>query len=59
MDAILQKFEAKGIDRKMAARHSIITPQCGLGSLDVEHVDKVFNLMKGVSEEMKGRYGFK
>ncbi|MFA6709829.1 MAG: hypothetical protein WCR24_02325 [Candidatus Methanomethylophilaceae archaeon] len=59
MDAILKRLEEKGIDRKLAARHSIITPQCGLGSLDAKHVDDVLDLMQGVSTEMKGRYGFK
>lgn len=59
MDDILEKLEGKGIDRRKAAKHSIITPQCGLGGMDASNVDRVLTLMEGVSKDMKQRYGFK
>jgi len=57
-EGIFDKLEEKGINRQKAAEQSIITPQCGLNGLTQENVDKVFDLMKGVSDEMRRRYGF-
>ena len=36
----------------------MITPQCGLSGLTEENAKKVFDLLDGVSKEMKRRYGF-
>ena len=58
MESIFDKMEEKGINRQMAASRSLITPQCGLGLVDEEKVDKVFDLLKGVSDVLKERYGF-
>ncbi len=65
VDSIVQRFEAlfdkleqKGINRQKAAEQSIITPQCGLNGVSVENVDKVLDLLSGVSKEMRSRYGF-
>ena len=57
MESIFDKMEEKGISRQMAASRSLITPQCGLGLVDPENVDKVLDLLKGVSEALKERYG--
>ncbi len=58
MESIFDKMEEKGINRKQAAARSLITPQCGLGLVDVDNVDKVFDLLQGVSKALKERYGF-
>ena len=58
MESIFSKMEEKGINRQKAAAQSLITPQCGLGLVEIHNVDKVFDLMKGVSEKLKERYGF-
>ena len=57
MEAIFDKMEEKGINRQKAASQSLITPQCGLGLVDVDNVDKVFDLLQGVSKALKERYG--
>ena len=57
MESIFDKMEEKGINRQKAAVQSLITPQCGLGLVDVDNVDKVFDLLKGVSDALKERYG--
>ena len=57
MEALFDKMEEKGMNRHKAAAQSLITPQCGLGLVDIPNVDKVFDLMKGVSDTLKQRYG--
>ena len=57
MEEIFDKMEEKGINRKKAAVQSMITPQCGLGLMDIPNVDKVFDLLQGVSNALKERYG--
>ena len=56
MEAIFDKMEEKGMNRQKAAEQSLITPQCGLGLVDIPNVDKVFDLLKGVSDTLKQRY---
>ena len=58
MESLFDKMEEKGINRHKAAAQSMITPQCGLGLVDLPNVDKVFDLLKGVSDALKERYGF-
>ena len=57
LEMSIDKMEAKGIDRKMIAKQSMLTPQCGLGGVSEENVNKVFDLLHDVSEKMKERYG--
>ncbi len=57
-EALFDKIEEKGINRQKAAEQSIITPQCGLNGVSIENVDKVLDLLSGVSKEMRRRYGF-
>ena len=57
MESVFDKMEEKGINRQKAAVQSLITPQCGLGLVAEENVDKVLDLLKGVSETLKQRYG--
>ena len=57
MESVFDKMEEKGINRQKAAVQSLITPQCGLGLVAEENVDKVLDLLKGVSDTLKQRYG--
>jgi len=47
----------KGMDEDLIARRSMITPQCGLGGLSEDNVDKVLNMLGGVSRSLKEHYG--
>ena len=58
LESLFDKMEEKGINRKKVAHQSMITPQCGLSGLTEENAKKVFDLLDGVSKEMKRRYGF-
>lgn len=59
LDSIFDKLEQKGINRKKATERSLITPQCGFAGICPENVDKLLELLTGVSAKMKERYGFK
>ena len=48
---------AKGVDKDLLAKNSMITPQCGLGGADPEYVDTILELLDGTSKEMKRRFG--
>jgi len=47
----------KGVDRGLLVRQSMLTPQCGLGGADEGLLDTVFDLLQGLSREMKKRCG--
>jgi len=49
----------KGFDEDLIVKRSMITPQCGLGGMDVKNVDRAFGLLHDVSERMKEHYGVK
>lgn len=48
---------AKGIDRDLLVKRSLITPQCGLGGAESTYVDTILELLDGTSKEMKRRFG--
>ena len=50
-------MEKKGIPRRTIAEQSMITPQCGLGGMSPDNVNKAFTLLHEISEKMKRRYG--
>ena len=58
LESLFDKMEEKCINRKKVAHQAMITPQCGLSGLTEENAKKVFDLLDGVSKEMKRRYGF-
>jgi methionine synthase II (cobalamin-independent) len=45
-------LENNGIDRKVILRQSLITPSCGMGSLNVQKAEAIVKLLKEVSEKM-------
>lgn len=56
MESVFDKMEERGINRQKVAARSIITPQCGLGLVYEENIDKVFDLLVGVSGDLRKRY---
>ncbi len=57
LDALINELVAKGIDKDLLIKRSLITPQCGLGSTDISLVDDVLALLTDLSKEMKRRHG--
>jgi hypothetical protein len=59
MEKTMDDLAAKsGLSKEMIAKHALITPSCGAGSLTVEQADKVFQLVDEFSKYMKRKYGF-
>jgi len=52
----IDNLAAKGIDRQLIIDHSIITPSCGTGSMDVADAEKVFKTTQALSELMQAKY---
>jgi hypothetical protein len=52
----VEKLAAKGIDKKIIHKQTIITPSCGTGSLPLEVAEQVFGLLRHVSNELMIRY---
>ncbi len=50
LEAKIDKIEDMGIDRKIIASQSLITPSCGTGSLSLEHAVRVLKLTREVSD---------
>ncbi len=62
-ESLLKKLEdginalaAKGIDKNLILKQSIITPSCGAGCLTPELAEKAMNLTTEISKEMKLKY---
>ncbi|MDR2866934.1 MAG: hypothetical protein LBV13_06020 [Methanomassiliicoccaceae archaeon] len=47
----------KGIDEDLLIKRSMITPQCGLGSVSAGNADRALDMLHGVSAAMRGKYG--
>ena len=45
-----------GLQRESLLKAGLVTPSCGLGALDQENAQRVFELLVGVSQEMRHRY---
>ncbi|HDH87700.1 MAG: hypothetical protein JRF08_02815 [Deltaproteobacteria bacterium] len=48
----LTKFYEWGIDRNTAAERSIITPACGVGTIDPDKAERILELLSGLSSMM-------
>jgi len=48
----LNKFYEWGIDRNTAAERSIITPACGVGTIDPDKAERILGLLSGLSSIM-------
>jgi methionine synthase II (cobalamin-independent) len=49
-------LEARGLDRGLLARRSMVSPSCGLGSASVEVAERALELTREVSDRMRERY---
>jgi hypothetical protein len=58
LEKMMNNLAATGIDRQLIADQAIITPSCGTGSMDPQDAERVFELTAGLSEFMKGKFGF-
>ena len=56
MEAMLDRFEAKGIGRDAAARAALVTPACGLGTLSEEDAERAIGLTAALSELLRARH---
>jgi len=57
MDAILGKFESRGIGRDAVIRATLLTPACGLGTLPVEDAERAILLTAELSDLLRHRHG--
>jgi len=48
----LGRLRGFGLDSDLVARHSILTPACGMGTLDTGSSDRVLELLSALSKEM-------
>ena len=48
----LNKFYEWGIDRNIVAERSIITPACGVGTIDPDKAERILELLSGLSSIM-------
>ncbi len=56
MDAMLDRFAAKGISRDALARAAFVTPACGLGTLSEDDAERAIGLTAGLSELLRARH---
>jgi len=49
----LESLVALGIDQTVILRQSLISPSCGVGTLDIALAEKVMQLTKGVSDKVR------
>ena len=52
----LDALAERGISRDVAAQRSLISPSCGLSSLDVALAEHILDLTRSVSQAMQQRY---
>ncbi|MCX6650528.1 MAG: hypothetical protein NT131_02570 [Methanomassiliicoccales archaeon] len=52
----LDELSRKGLDPELVLERSLITPQCGLGGLDVAQAEKVLELLNGTVAAVRERY---
>ncbi len=53
---LLEGLEAKGVPRELLASQGLVTPACGMGSLDEERARTILDLTAGVSELARAEY---
>jgi methionine synthase II (cobalamin-independent) len=49
-------LEGKGLDRRLVAMRSMVSPSCGLGSASVKVAERALELTREVSDKMRERY---
>jgi len=63
--SLIKKFEklvdelaAKGIDREMILRNSLITASCGTGSVPISRAERIATETRNVSDRLREKYNF-
>ncbi len=54
----MDRLAAGGIDKALIAERALITPSCGTGSMEPADAERVFQLLRALSERMKEKYGY-
>ena len=55
----ISSLAAKGFEQEFLLRRTLLTPSCGAGGvLDEPLAERVLELLRGLSVELRGRYGF-
>ena len=54
--SLLKGMEAKGIDRAVLAAQALVTPACGMGSMNEDQADRILQLTREVSELARREY---
>ncbi|MEW5758760.1 MAG: hypothetical protein AB1755_04775 [Candidatus Omnitrophota bacterium] len=52
----LLKFSAKGIDQSLVLEQTLLTPSCGMGTLNEDVTIKISNILEGLSFRLKKKY---
>jgi len=58
LEKAIDNLAAKGVDKRLIAEQSMITPACGTGSMADDDAQRVFETAAALSAAMKDRYGF-
>lgn len=53
---LLEGLEAKGFDRQVLANQALVTPACGMGSLDATRARHILDLTAGVSQLARAQF---
>ena len=56
-EKVAEGLAVKGIDKKLIFDQAMITPSCGTGSMEVANAERVFDMLRLVSEALRGRHG--
>lgn len=54
INAGINTLVKKGLDEKLILKHLMVSPSCGLGTLEIEKSTKIFQLLSEVSKEIFG-----
>ena len=56
LEGMMEHLASKGIEKKLIAEQSLLTPSCGTGSLTPDEADLVYNRLAALSARMKEKY---
>ncbi len=56
MEAVLDRFAAKGVSREALAGAALVTPACGLGTLSEEDAERALGLTAALSGRLRARH---
>ena len=58
LEKVMDNLASKGISKELIMKQAVLTPSCGTGSLSEAEAEKVFSVLKELSDRMKAKYGF-